>query len=419
MVARAGIAAPLHDSALQRQFGYSMAGASLAVMVFNIVAGMHEVDWPLLQILFAPQVCTFFLGAVLGVVSGTVRSRATRILQVAIVLMIGYVAAWEMWPGNLTAFVFIALAVFLAWEYNHLQPYPYLKVLLVMLVYLGIIVANLGFRRGEVAAQIVVSVAGAVALGWFVWILVGARIRAQLRRTEELEAAVDDRTRELLQRTEEAEHLRDQVQTALQEQRTLLAELHHRTKNNLQLVSSMLDLEADTRLNHPDHASLEAAKQRIKSLATVHDKLYFSSRPGEIDLSSYLLDYAEEIGSIAQVFNAHIDAQADGPVLIETDRAIRLAVVVNELVMNAVEHAAGGETLVTVGLVIRSTAHEAVVTISDDGPGMDVANDRAQYGVSLVRQLAGQLQGRADVTSSGGTRWEIAVPLHAAAEMAS
>jgi two-component sensor histidine kinase len=60
-----------------------------------------------------------------------------------------------------------------------------------------------------------------------------------------------------------------------------------------------------------------------------------------------------------------------------------------------------------------------VVTISDDGPGMDVANDRAQYGVSLVRQLAGQLQGRADVTSSGGTRWEIAVPLHAAAEMAS
>lgn len=369
-------------------------------------------DLSTLQVILHPNIWSMVLYGVIGVISALSDRRFWRVFQVGSLLVLGYsIVLYNEGIDELISFYFIAFALFLAWEYNSLRPYPRLKLTVLVATYAVLIVIKKLVILEEPATRAVSMIAGVLVLAWITWTLIGSRLRAELSRNAELEAAVRERTADLQARTEEAEALRDELRVALDEQKTLLAEIHHRTKNNLQLVSSMLELEADTRLVNVDQATLDAARQRVKALATVHDKLYYSSRPGEVDVAAYLQAYAEEIATIAQTYRARLDAQFAGPVAMETDRAIRLAVAVNELVMNALEHAATSSREVVVSMDLSTDDDRLTVSVKDDGPGLPDADDRARYGITLVEQLAAQLKGEAQHINNGGTHWTIMVPL--------
>ncbi len=183
----------------------------------------------------------------------------------------------------------------------------------------------------------------------------------------------------------------------------LAQEIHHRVKNNLQTVASLLRLQA--RSQHADpRKALEDSVNRILAIAAVHEVLT-ERRDEEIDLGE-LLDRLRAM--LVQGIGAGKAVEAElEQVSLAGDRATALALVFSELLQNALEH--GGDA-VRIELARRNG--DAVLTIADDGHGID--DDASGTGLSIVRALVrDELKGRLDLRNEGGTRAEVVFPVEA------
>jgi two-component system, sensor histidine kinase PdtaS len=181
----------------------------------------------------------------------------------------------------------------------------------------------------------------------------------------------------------------------------LAQEIHHRVKNNLQTVASLLRLQARSSQADPRKA-LEDSVNRILAIAAVHEVLT-EQRDEEVELRE-LLDRLRAM--IVQGVGAGKDVEAAlEPVSLAGGRATALALVFSELLQNALEH--GGEA-VRIELVRRDG--DAVLAIADDGGG--IADDASGTGLSIVRALVrDELKGRLDLRNEGGTRAEVVFPV--------
>jgi two-component sensor histidine kinase len=180
----------------------------------------------------------------------------------------------------------------------------------------------------------------------------------------------------------------------------LAQEIHHRVKNNLQTVASLLRLQARSADADPRKA-LEDSVNRILAIAAVHEVLT-ERREEEVELRE-LLDRLRAM--LVQGLAAGKEVRAElEPVLLAGSRATALALVFSELLQNALEH--GGDD-VLIELVRRNG--DVVLAIADDGAGIDTA--ASGTGLSIVRALVrDELQGRLDLRSDGGTRAEVVFP---------
>jgi two-component sensor histidine kinase/putative methionine-R-sulfoxide reductase with GAF domain len=180
----------------------------------------------------------------------------------------------------------------------------------------------------------------------------------------------------------------------------LAQEIHHRVKNNLQTVASLLRLQARTPQMDPRKA-LEDSVHRILAIAAVHEVLT-EQREEVVELR----DLLERLRAmLVQGLAAGKEVRADlEPVSLAGNRATALALVFSELLQNALEH--GGE-LVEIELAQRNG--EVVLAISDDGEGIDA--DASGTGLSIVQALVrDELQGRLDLRNDGGTKAEVTFP---------
>jgi two-component sensor histidine kinase len=193
----------------------------------------------------------------------------------------------------------------------------------------------------------------------------------------------------------------------------LLREVHHRVKNNLQVVSSMLNLEGE-RSRKADVANvLSECQQRIASIALVHEKLYRSDALGRIEFASYVEDLVGNIvrshgGTAARI---GVDFEL-APLLLNLDTAVPCGLMVNELVSNALKHAfpesRGGR--IHVGLVPDDGRYRLVV--EDDGKGFPAGFDLEAsdtLGLKLVHILADQLDASIAMARppGGGSRFTV------------
>jgi two-component sensor histidine kinase/putative methionine-R-sulfoxide reductase with GAF domain len=181
----------------------------------------------------------------------------------------------------------------------------------------------------------------------------------------------------------------------------LAQEIHHRVKNNLQTVASLLRLQA--RSQHADpRKALEDSVNRILAIAAVHEVLT-ERRDEEVDLGE-LLDRLRAM--LVQGLGAGKDVEAElQPVSLAGGKATALALVFSELLQNALEH--GGDA-VRIELARRNG--DAVLAIADDGGG--IADDASGTGLSIVRALVrDELKGRLDLRNDGGTRAEVVFPV--------
>jgi two-component sensor histidine kinase/putative methionine-R-sulfoxide reductase with GAF domain len=180
----------------------------------------------------------------------------------------------------------------------------------------------------------------------------------------------------------------------------LAQEIHHRVKNNLQTVASLLRLQARATDTDPRKA-LEDSVHRILAIAAVHEVLT-EQREEVVELRELLERLrAMLVQGLAVGKEVHADLE---PVSIAGNRATALALVFSELLQNALEH--GGDS-VQIGLAQRNG--EVVLSIADDGSGIEA--DAAGTGLSIVQALVrDELQGRLDLTSEGGTRAEVIFP---------
>jgi PAS domain S-box-containing protein len=192
------------------------------------------------------------------------------------------------------------------------------------------------------------------------------------------------------------------LQTSLQEKEILLRELHHRAKNNLQLIASLLDLAQDS----PSQDVLAECRDRIHSIALVHEKLYQQGTVATIELEDYLISLSQQVAHAWTQTSVAIEVHAAN-VSLPLDQAIPCGLVVNELVTNVFKHAfpdgRDGRVQVTAR---RVSTEELEVSVVDDGVGMPPGEvPRGHIGLELVHALARQLRGRVEFTSTGqGTR---------------
>ncbi len=200
----------------------------------------------------------------------------------------------------------------------------------------------------------------------------------------------------------------EKVRASLREKEVLLKEIHHRVKNNLQVTSSLLKLQAAHTQDATVRSMFIEGQHRIRSMALVHEKLYRSSELARVPLA----DYATELSSLlfrsfgvdAERIALEVDAD---PIRLSIDNAIPCGLILNELISNALKHAfpEGRCGVVTVGI---KRAGDAVVAlrVRDDGVGLPDRVD-CQYndtlGLELVKTLVQQLQGELQILRAPGT----------------
>jgi two-component sensor histidine kinase/DNA-binding response OmpR family regulator len=201
---------------------------------------------------------------------------------------------------------------------------------------------------------------------------------------------------------------------ALEHQKVLLDEISHRVKNSLQLVASMFSLQATATQNAELAQGLQEATSRVTAIARIHERLYRTTDISDVDLVPYLADVCNDLAELAP--HCEIRYQADGPMPITTDRAVRLALLVTELVTNAAKHAypAGKQGRVLVRL---THAHQDTVRLSvgDEGRGLPTSFDierNSSIGIKIVRALITQTGASLSIHQHDpGTEFVIDFPL--------
>jgi two-component sensor histidine kinase len=209
------------------------------------------------------------------------------------------------------------------------------------------------------------------------------------------------------------------LKAALDRHQVLLKEINHRVKNSLQIVSSMLHLQANTADNEDHSAQLAEASSRVSAIGRAYERLAYDAEIENIDLSTYLQTVCADAITSSANCKLHFDG-AHG-IRLSADRAISLALIVNELVTNAAKYAFQGrhEGHIYVRLV-RRDANTALVSIRDDGiglpPDFDLSASKG-LGMRIVTALAKQLG--ADITRTpqvNGNEFVVAVPCEHASE---
>lgn len=202
------------------------------------------------------------------------------------------------------------------------------------------------------------------------------------------------------------------VQDALQQKDLLLREVHHRVKNNLQVIHSLLDLQALQCKDVSLIGMLRESQNRIRSMALIHQTLYQSQDLAKVDFGHFLdrlLSRMTEIYASASR-TITVDVNAHG-VRLPINEAIPCGLIVNELVSNALKHAFEDRSAGTISVNLREHADRWIeLTVSDDGTGIPEDLDllrTGSLGVQLVSLLTRQLHGQLDIQRSRPTRFSL------------
>jgi PAS domain S-box-containing protein len=202
------------------------------------------------------------------------------------------------------------------------------------------------------------------------------------------------------------------IQDALQQKDLLLREVHHRVKNNLQVIHSLLDLQALKSKDSELVGMLRDSQNRVRSMSLIHQTLYQSQNFAQVDFQRFLGELlprlTEAYGSMSSLVKIDINAH---DVKLPINEAIPCGLIVNELVSNALKHGFPDQQAGRIEVDIRELDEKWVVlSISDDGKGIPEGLDLQRtdsLGLQLVNLLAQQLHGQLDIQRAKPTRFSL------------
>ena len=195
-----------------------------------------------------------------------------------------------------------------------------------------------------------------------------------------------------------------------------MRELHHRVKNNLQVLSSILSFQSLHLESEDSQKALKEIQNRVKAMSLIHQKMYQGREVIRLNMDEYIGKLSQHLiasyGYSENSLSLSLDIQA---IALDVDRAIPIGLIVNELVGNAckyafVEHP--GEARLSIQLK-EGNAKELCLTIKDNGPGLadsfDI-NKAHSFGLKLVAMLSKQLKATIDINKEKGTAWTLKIP---------
>jgi len=206
----------------------------------------------------------------------------------------------------------------------------------------------------------------------------------------------------------------DLIDASLAEKETLLREIHHRVKNNLQIISSLLSLQIR---EIDDPRTIEALKDcqaRVLSMAFVHEHLYQGKDFSRIDLKNYIHSLGRQLSQSYGNPNEHITFEISVPdIYVDINTAIPLGLVISELITNSLKYAYKGRKVGKLTITATEDPLDLTVTVADDGVGMPeeiTLDTQKSLGLRLVNTLTGQLQGTVVIDRTGGTKFTFVIP---------
>jgi len=382
------------SDSLRKLVGFSTAGVSLAVFSLNFLTLLNIGKSSGPEILARGDLLVIMAFGILAMITAIWKSRFSEWLQILILFATAFISVLGSKPGDLTSAFALVFALVLAVEYEFGRTSLLVCAAIALLGYPILLAITYSAYSQSFLSQTATAM---VAILFFITLYGGVLLRHRARHREEaerLEEKVKERTVEL--------------EILLSERVAMLNEIHHRVKNNLQLVASLLRLGSDGKADSELRGAYVTGVRRIDAMALVHDCLYDTERLDIVDLGNYARRLLE---AISEESGFHFDFSEEEPVRGRLDIAVPFGLLLHELATNAQEHAfpAGGGSA---SIVLGARAGEIELRVSDEGVGMD--EDGAApgaVGLELVHSLVSQLRGRIERLPARGTSWRLSFPL--------
>ncbi len=199
---------------------------------------------------------------------------------------------------------------------------------------------------------------------------------------------------------------------SLQEKIVLIREIHHRVKNNMQIISSLLNMQVDSVKDPQAGQALKDAVGRIHSMASIHEKIYSTENFSRVDMSAYIEELSRDLVALQSGRDGkiRINHRMD-PVFMGIDIAIPCGLLINELLTNAVKHGRREAEETVIDLELHETGGTVTLMIGDNGPGMPPelfeASRKTSMGMQIIDALARQIGATVALAVEGGTRFTI------------
>jgi two-component sensor histidine kinase len=231
------------------------------------------------------------------------------------------------------------------------------------------------------------------------------------RRLDDLKV-LQERNGQLQQEVDERRRAEERLATSLEEREVLLREVHHRVKNNLQVVCSLLSLRAEGLTDIEAMRSFTDSRAQIESMALIHERLYETADLTQLEGDAFVGDLCRSVFASYGVDVTRIALDLDiAPGAVSVEAAIEGGLIVHELVSNSLKHAFPGGRPGRIRVCARLQGSDTVLVVEDDGVGLpETARPEHSMGLRLVDDLTRKLAEQLTVTGDGGTRFEVRYP---------
>lgn len=232
-----------------------------------------------------------------------------------------------------------------------------------------------------------------------VFVIMNIRVKRLEKNNKQLEQLVKKRTMEL--------------ESSLIEQISLLQEVHHRVKNNLQFISAMLKMQTNAVKNEKDKVALKEASRRINAMALVHDMLYNKEKVEHISVKEYLNELISKLSELTSYdssnikFNINID-----DVKFDINNCVSIGMITSEIISNAVKHAFSGieNPIIDIELKFNQADNMVIYSIHDNGKGILIKNNNSGIGLRLIDIFARQMEAEYESINKNGLQYKFKIP---------
>ena len=398
---------------IQRRIGIALGLMAFALSLIAFLDPLIIQKTSMLTAVGKTPVWSVFLIGVLILSTGIIVNKYTRTLQSVLIILVGMFSALDATWGDLTSIVWAGLGYIIALEYGLLNKRFLLKTSLILTAYIACLVVGVLENETLNSLAPLHTVVGIAIVLYLAALLLQLRKRLHDRRESILEEQVKARTRSLENKLAEISALKFDLEKSLREKETLLQEVHHRTKNNMQIISSLLHLEMARLSDPPAVAALEKSINRIQTLAYAHEIIHKSENTELVNLADYLSEILGNIITPTERSSIRSRLAIPPDLSVEIDFAMPLGLIINELATNTVKYAfpdtrpgVFSVTAIREGGLLR-------FEIADDGIGMPESfwtKKPSSLGFQLVSSLVDQLSGTVTMDGTKGTCWRMSFP---------
>lgn len=203
------------------------------------------------------------------------------------------------------------------------------------------------------------------------------------------------------------------VEDNLQQKETMIGEIHHRIKNNLQLISSIFDLQSRTLKDEEAIKAINDCKNRVKSMAIIHQKLYQQSDIYGINMHDYIENLSSGIVHTFNSLDQKIEVNHDiEDIILHIDTSIPIGLIITEIITNSLKYAFPNKQYGNVYISLYEKKNKLILEVRDDGVGIGNSkpNDfSTSFGMKMIKSLARQLKAEWDIIDKGGTKYKFEI----------